>query len=91
MRVRKSIWRGCSLVLRVLGIDARAYFPLLPVLFLPNVPKKWTVSVALISIAAFYVMEKKGLTLPVLVRKIRHRLRGTKIHARAWWHHRRYD
>jgi intracellular multiplication protein IcmT len=87
MTVRRSIWRDASLTPRIMGIDARGYFPILIALYYPRV---WTFGVALIGIGAFFFMEKKGYTLPVLLRAVRHRLRGTVIHGRAWWHHRRF-
>ena len=87
MKLRRSIWRDGSLMLRIVGIDARAYFPILIALYYP---RKWTFGIALLAIVGFFIMEKKGYTLPVLQRAIRHKLRGKVVHARAWWHHRRF-
>jgi hypothetical protein len=87
MKVRRSIWRDASMMPRIIGVDARGYFPILIALFYP---RKWTFCLAAVVILGFFVMQKKGYTLPVLLRAIRHKLRGKVIHARAWWHHRRY-
>lgn len=86
MKIRRSYWRDASLTMRFFGIDARAFFPLLIALYHP---RKWTFALAGGAIIIFFVMEKRGYTLPVLIRAIRHWLRGTVVHARAWWHHRR--
>jgi len=87
MSMKRSIWRDASLTPRIFGIDARAFFPILLALFWPRL---WTFGVAGIAILIFFVMEKQGYTLPVLLRAIRHTLRGTVVHGRAWWHHRRF-
>ncbi|CCD28928.1 TraK-IcmT (modular protein) [Candidatus Glomeribacter gigasporarum BEG34] len=79
MNIRHSVWRDAARPLRILGIDARAFFPLLMWLYHP---RKWTFAAGMIAILGFFLMEKKGLTLPVLLRAIRHRLRGTVIVAR---------
>lgn len=84
--MRRSIWRDAALDPRIVGIDARAYFPILIALYYP---RKWTFGVAALAIIGFFIMEKRGYTLPVLLRAIRHKLRGAAVHARAWWHHRR--
>lgn len=86
MRILQSYWRDGSRIPRIIGIEARAYFPILVALYHP---RKWSFIAAGIAMLAFVVMEKKGYTLPVLLRAIRHWLRGTVVHARAWWHHRR--
>lgn len=87
MKVRRSIWRDASLTPRIMGIDARGYFPILIALYYPRV---WTFGVAALAIGGFYLMERKGYTLPVLLRAVRHALRGSVVHGRAWWHHRRF-
>jgi len=86
MRAVRSYWREFGLTMRFFGIDARAFFPLLFALYRPA---KWSFGLAGVAIVAFFIMEKKGYTLPVLIRLIRHKMRGSIIHARAWWHHRR--
>jgi intracellular multiplication protein IcmT len=87
MKVLRSYWRDASLMPRLLGVDARAFFPFLIALYHP---RKWTFIAAFVAVIGFFVMEKKGYTLPVLMRAIRHKLRGAAVHARAWWHHRRF-
>ena len=87
MKMRRSIWRDAALIPRIGPIDARAFFPLFGALFYP---RKWSFALAALAIVGFFIMEKRGYTLPVLIRAIRHKLRGAVVHARAWWHHRRY-
>src|SRR5260364_234008 len=79
MNIRHSVWRDAARPLRIQGIDARAFFPLLMWLYHP---RKLTFPAGMIAILGFLLMEKKVLTLPVLWRGIRHRLRGTGIVAR---------
>lgn len=87
MSYQQSFWRDSSLNPRILGVDARAYFPLLCWLFYP---RKWTFIAAVAAIAFFVLIEKKGYTLPVFLRFLRHKLRGNVIPARAWWYQRRF-
>jgi len=87
MAFRQSYWRDAGKNPRILGVDARAYFPLLAWLFYP---RKWTFAVAVGFIIFFLVIEKRGFTLPVFLRFLRHKLRGALVPARTWWHHRRF-
>ncbi len=86
MKMRTTIWRDASLMLRILGIDARAFFPLIVWLYHPRL---WTFILAGVAIFGFFLMEKKGYTLFVLLRALRHRLRGPIVYGRAWWHYKR--
>src|SRR5260363_364099 len=79
MNIRHSVLRDAARPLRILGIDAGAVFPLLMWLYHP---RKWTFAAGMIAILGFFRREKKGLTLPVLLRALRHRPRGRVIVAR---------
>lgn len=88
MSVRNnSYWRDAGRVLRIIGIDARAFFPLLIACFRM---RWWTFAIAGAVIVAFKIMEMKGYSLPVFLRAVRHWLRGRVVVARAWWYQRRF-
>lgn len=87
MSGRNSFWRDAGRVLRIAGIDARAFFPLVLALFHMRI---WTFGIAAAAIAVFKVLETKGYTLPVFLRAVRHWLRGRVVVARAWWYQRRF-
>lgn len=71
----------------ILGIDARAYIPMLLVIVHIRL---WTLGLAFLSIMVFAFLHMRGLPLPVLVRKATHKLAGQSRSARPWWFWRRF-
>lgn len=71
----------------IFGIDARAYLP--AILLLVHI-RLWTLGITAVSIAVFGFLAMRGLPLPVLYRKIKHRLAGKSRAARPWWFWRRF-
>ncbi|GIK74407.1 MAG: phosphoesterase [Chloroflexota bacterium] len=80
-------WRNAGKTPRILGIDARAIFP---IAFWLLHMRTWTFILAMIGIAIFAVLERFGYTVPVFLRFIKHKLRGRTLHARPWWVRRRF-
>ncbi|MDR6398058.1 IcmT/TraK family protein [Herbaspirillum seropedicae] len=95
----ESFWRNASLNLSIGPIDIRAFVPLVVWIFYPKGDlfstegrqrALWSLLAALACIGVFYVMQRKGYTFPVLLRKFKHILRGKLVPARGWWYHRRF-
>ncbi len=62
------MWRESGRQLTFFGIDGRAMFLLLVVLYAPRL---WTLSLALLGIIALILMERKGYNIPNAMRKAR--------------------
>lgn len=62
------MWRETGRTLTFLGIDGRAMFLLLLVLYRPRL---WTLAVAIFGMTALIMLERKGYTLPNATRKLR--------------------
>ncbi|WP_198506841.1 IcmT/TraK family protein [Dyella ginsengisoli] len=90
--MKRSTWRHCSNpptipLLPGLGVSPFAFLPLLLWLF----HWSWTMFyIALGSVALFVVLAKVGYTRQTATGLIRHRLRGSRIHARPWWYRKRF-
>lgn len=85
--MNKSAWRDAGKLPRILGMDARAVFP---IFFWLLHMRLWTLYLALASVVFFAGLEKFGYTLPVFLRLVRHKLRGNVCYARPWWFRRRF-
>jgi hypothetical protein len=84
---RNIRWNLTSQTPEIFGIDARAFIPAILVLFHIRL---WTLGLTVISVAIFGFLAMRGLPLPVLYRKIKHRLAGKTRAARPWWFWRRF-
>lgn len=62
------MWRDSGDRLKMFGVDGRAMFLLLLIMYRPRV---WTLIVALIGIVILILMERKGYTIPNALRRLR--------------------
>lgn len=72
----------------IFGIDARAFLPAIVLLVYIRL---WTLGLTILSIVVFGVLSMRRLPLPVLYRKMKHKLAGNKRPARPWWFWRRFS
>ena len=84
---RSGMWHYTAKSPTIFGIDARAFMPTLPLMVYCRV---WTLVLMLGSVVFFAVLSWKGLPLPVVYRKCRHKLCGNTRAARPWWYWRRF-
>lgn len=83
-----SKWRYASIEPTLLGIPCIAYLPIF--IFMYHI--SWTTFYISVGTIAFYgLLAKFGFTLTVLLGKIQHVLRGTRIYARPWWYRKRFE
>ncbi len=61
-------WRDTARPVRFMTVDARASFPFL--LFLMHM-RMWTLMFALTVILVFFLLERRGLSMPVALRRFR--------------------
>lgn len=62
------MWRDSGDRLKMFGVDGRAMFLLLLIMYRPRV---WTLIVALVGIVVLILMERKGYTIPNALRRLR--------------------
>jgi len=67
------MWRETGRKITFFGLDGRAMFLLLFVLY---APRWWTLALALLGIAVFVWLERRGYTVPNALRKMRIFLTG---------------
>lgn len=88
MKQRPSYWRNAGKNLTIYGIPA----PLFMIyLFWCRWPSMLTIYVCTGVLIFFVVLSHYGWTLPVLLQRITHRIRGKKLSGRPWWFRRFYD
>lgn len=75
-------WRDSARNARFFMVDARAAFPLL--LFLLHI-RLWTLSLALLAVTFFALLERFGFTVPIFIRWVRALLGGNYKTAQPWW------
>lgn len=80
-------WSDISRDPSILGVDARAYFPIMLWIVYPT---KNLFLISVVFIVVFGVIAKLGYSAPVALRLLKSRLRGKVCHARPWWYRKRY-
>jgi len=68
------MWRETGRKITFFGLDGRAMFLLLFVLY---APRWWTLALALCGIGVFMLLQRRGYTVPNAFRRIRILLTGT--------------
>jgi len=76
-------WRDSARNVRFFGIDFRATFPLLILIF--NLASLWTWVFAILATLFFALLEKWGFTVAVFLRWLRAYIAGPRKIAQPWW------
>jgi type IV secretory pathway VirB3-like protein len=80
-------WQSLSKTPRVIGIDGRAFLPV--ILLVVNLSIKMLL-IVIVNIIFFAVLEKLGLTVPAFFRKIIYKMRGKIMFARSANYYKRF-
>ena len=75
-------WRDSARTAKFFIVDSRAAFPL--IFFLLHI-RWWTLSVAIVAMLFFALLERYGFTVVVFFRWLRGALAGPNKSAVAWW------
>jgi intracellular multiplication protein IcmT len=76
-------WRDSARNVRFFGIDFRATFPLLFLIF--KLASLWTWVFAILATLFFALLEKWGFTVGVFLRWLRAYIAGPRKIAQPWW------
>lgn len=83
-----SKWRYASVEPTLLGIPCIAYTPLF--IFMYHI--SWLTFYIAVGVIVFYgILARLGYPFTVLLNKVLHLLRGSRIYARPWWYRKRFE
>lgn len=88
MKKKDAIWRNAGRRLTIWGIPAPAF---LVYLFWCRWPCMMAFYICSGVIAFFALLSRYGWTLPVLIRRLVHLIRGSRKSGRPWWYRRFYE
>lgn len=74
--------RDASRTPTFIGLDAKWFALVAPTLFFLNT---WTIIYDLLVIVLFVVLKAKGLEIGFAYRRLRAKLRGSRVESRPWW------
>ncbi len=83
-----SKWRYASVEPTFLGIPCIAYLPIFGFMFHIS----WITFYIAVGVIVFYgILAKLGYNMKVMISKLMHFFRGSRIFARPWWYRKRFD